>query len=85
MTGLLIFTCGVFAFGLVAVIYGTFAKNRWGINLGRVSCPRCNTLLPQVRKPRSLQQSMWGGCTCPNCAVEVDKWGREVNEVKSPY
>lgn len=56
---------------LVAVIYGTLAKNRWGINLGSVSCPRCNTLLPQVRKPPSLQQSMWGGCTCPDCGVEV--------------
>jgi len=85
MTGLLIFTCGVFAVGLEAVIYGTLAKNRWGINLESVSCPRCNMLLPQVRKPRSLQQSMWGGCTCPNCGVEVDKWGREVNAVKSPY
>ena len=36
MTGFLIFTCDVFAVGLVAVIYGTLAKNRWGINLGSV-------------------------------------------------
>jgi hypothetical protein len=83
MTGLLIFSCGVLAVGLVAVIYGTLAKTRWGINLGNVSCPRCNSLLPQVRKPRSLQQSMWGGWTCPNCGVEVDKWGREVNTTNS--
>jgi hypothetical protein len=85
MTGLLIFTCGVLAVGFVAVIYGTLAKNRWGINSGSVSCPRCNSMLPQAREPRSLRQSMWGGWTCPNCGVEVDKWGREVNGAKAPH
>jgi len=85
MTGLLIFSCGMVAVGLVAIIYGTLAKNRWGINLDKVSCPRCNTLLPEVRTPRSLRQTMWGGWTCPNCGVDVDKWGREVNAVKSVH
>jgi hypothetical protein len=75
----LILICAVLAVGLALVIHGTLVKNRLGINLDSVSCPRCNTVLPQVRKPRSLQQSMWGGCTCPNCGVEIDKWGREVN------
>jgi hypothetical protein len=84
MTGLLII-CGVLAVGFVLVVCGTLAKNRWGINLGSVSCPRCNTVLPQVREPRSRQQSMWGGWTCPNCGIEVDKWGREVSAPKSPY
>jgi hypothetical protein len=54
-------------------------------NLASVSCPRCNALLPQVRKPRSSQQTMWGGWTCPKCGVDVDKWGREVTAARSPY
>jgi hypothetical protein len=71
--------CAVLAVGMALVIHGTLVKNKWGINLDSVSCPRCNTVLPQVRKPRSLQQSVWGGWTCPNCGVGMDKWGREMN------
>lgn len=74
---------GVLAAGMVLVVYGTIAKNRWGINLSPVSCPRCNTTLPQVRKPQSSSQAMWGGYTCPNCEIEADKRGREVNLPKS--
>ena len=73
---------GVFAIGMALVVYDTVAKNRWGINLDDVSCPRCNTVLPKVRKPRSRQQAMWGGYTCPTCGLEIDKWGREVTAHK---
>jgi hypothetical protein len=69
---------GVLTVGMALVIFGTVARNRWGINLDGVSCPRCNTPLPKVREPRSLQQALWGGGTCPNCGAEVDKWGRDV-------
>ena len=37
---------------MVLVICGTVVKNRWGINLDPVSCPRCNTPLPQIRRPQ---------------------------------
>jgi hypothetical protein len=70
---------GVLIAGMVLVIYGTIAKNRWGINPDAVSCPRCNTPLPQVRKPQSLRQAMWGGGTCPACGLETDKWGRKAS------
>ena len=69
---------GVLGVGMALVIYGTVTKNRWGISLEAVSCPRCTTVLPHVRRPRSLHQAIWGGYTCPTCGVEVDKWGREV-------
>lgn len=64
--------------GVLLVLYGTLAKNRWGINLDPVSCPRCKTALPRLYEPRSLRQAAWGGWTCPNCGAGVDKWGREV-------
>jgi hypothetical protein len=54
------------------------AKNRWGINLATVSCPRCNLPLPQIRQPQNIQQALWGGGTCTICGAEIDKWGREV-------
>lgn len=76
---------GVLAVGMALVVYGTFARNRWGINLEAVSCPRCNTPLPKVREPRSLRQALWGGYTCPNCGAEVDKWGREVTSGQTAY
>jgi hypothetical protein len=68
-------------FGLV--VYGTFAKNRWGINLDPVSCPKCHVELSPVRKPKSLKQALWGGWTCDNCGTEVDKWGRVVGRSAS--
>jgi hypothetical protein len=65
------------AIGLILVIYGTVAKNNWGVNLTPVSCPCCKAPLPQVRTPKSFRQAMWGGYICPACGTEVDKWGRQ--------
>jgi DNA-directed RNA polymerase subunit RPC12/RpoP len=78
MTILSLTIVGVLAFGMVLVVYGTIVENNWGINLGQVDCPRCGTHLPQVRKPSSLSQTVWGGYTCSSCRTEVDKWGREL-------
>ena len=66
------------AAAIVTLVWGTIARNRWGINTGVVFCPRCHTQLPQVRRPESLQQILWGGGRCPACGAEVDKWGREL-------
>lgn len=77
MTSLLVIFC-LLGIGLFLVVYGTVAKNRWGINLGSVSCPRCKTPLPKMRKPQSIREAMWGGANCTACGLEVDKWGREV-------
>ena len=66
------------AFTVIVLTWGTLTKNRWGINTGIVICPRCETKLPAIRKPTTLQQFLWGGGMCPTCGTEVDKWGREV-------
>jgi hypothetical protein len=85
VTTFFIITFGLLGIGMVLVIYGTIARNRWGINVDPVSCPRCNAPLPQIREPQTLQQSLWGGGTCPACGVEVDKWGREVASQGRPH
>ena len=41
-------------------------------------CPKCNTLLPKVRKPKNIRQALWGGGTCPNCGCEVNRKGIEI-------
>ena len=64
--------------GLMLVVIGTVRRNRWGINLERVSCPRCQQPMPQVRKPKSVSQFLWGGGTCERCGCKMDKWGREL-------
>src|SRR5579875_931354 len=74
----LLITFGILGLGVLVVLYGTIAKNRWGINLEAVSCPRCNTPAPVPREPQSLRQARWGDWTCPVCGAEVDKWGREI-------
>lgn len=61
------------------LIYGTFARNRWGISTNNVSCPSCNAPLSRVRQPQSFRQAMWGGWVCPNCGVQTDKWGRKLS------
>jgi hypothetical protein len=80
----LIVIFGVIGIGMVLVIYGTIVKNQWGINLDPVSCPRCKTPLPQIRKPQTLQQALWGGGTCSACGANVDKWGREIGSHGPP-
>ena len=77
---------GLLGIGMVLVIYGTIARNRWGINTDQVFCPRCNTPLPQIRKPQTLREALWGGGTCSACGAHIDKWGRELvsPEKRSP-
>ncbi len=72
---------GALGLGVVVVLYGTILRNRWGINLEPVSCPRCGTLPPHTREPRTVRQAMWGGWTCTTCGTEVDKWGQEIASV----
>ena len=64
---------------LALIVRATTDKTKWGINLGRVYCPRCQTRLPMIRRPTSSREALWGGWTCPNCGCNVDKWGREVS------
>jgi hypothetical protein len=69
----------VFA-GVILVLYGTSIRNRWGINVNAVHCPRCNTLAPRgkIRIPTTLQEFMWGGWTCTSCGTRMDKWGTDL-------
>ena len=78
MTIALIIAFSVLGVGMVLLVYGTVVKNRWGVNLMPVSCPRCNIPLPQIRQPKTVRQVLWGGGTCAACGTEVDKWGREL-------
>ncbi len=70
----------VLMIGIMAMIFivrdTVRRKGRWGINVhSPVYCPQCRTALPMIRKPTSVEQAMWGGCTCRQCGAEVDKWG----------
>ena len=73
----LLWTFGVASIGMVLVVYGTVARNRWRNNLDPITvCPTCGVKLPILRKPKSLRQGLWGGVTCSTCGTEIDKWGR---------
>jgi ribosomal protein S27AE len=73
-----IIVAALFVLSACLVIYGTIAKNRWGVNFRRLSCPNCGAQMPRVRTPASGSQAMWGGVTCPKCGCEMDKWGRRL-------
>jgi hypothetical protein len=78
MTILFLVVIGLLAVGMALVVFGTLVENKWGINPSQVQCPRRGAALRRLRTPRSLRQRLWGGYTCPNCAAEVDKWGRKI-------
>ena len=67
---------GICVIGIAFSVYGTVAKNRWGVNLNPLICPTCGAIpTPGIRR-KSFQQFMWGGRTCEICGTEMDKWGR---------
>lgn len=42
-----------------------------------VSCARCGSELPAMRRPANVRQAMLGGYTCAKCGAELDARGRE--------
>jgi hypothetical protein len=79
MTSLLILGAVLMA-GMLLVIHGTIFKTRWGINAAsEIQCPRCGKIRGQVRVPQNFRQALWGGGTCPQCGLEVDKWNRPIS------
>lgn len=70
----------VLAIAVATLIVGAVwpRKGKWGINLSRVTCPKCAEPMPMVRKPKNKRQTLWGGWTCRKCGSELDKYGVEV-------
>ena len=69
--------------GTVILTFVIFAligkkKSKWGINFKRVYCPVCNTKQPIIRLPKTSEQALWGGTTCPKCKANLDKYGRVI-------
>lgn len=78
---LLIFIVFIIALiiGCWLIYSGTKKKTKWGININPIVCPKCGGQLPQVRKPKNRQQALWGGGTCEQCNIDLDKWGRPIS------
>ena len=72
----LLITIAVVGAAVLAMMYATSIKSRWGIPLGQVSCPKCGAQQPKVRKPNGWNEALWGGYTCQQCGVKMDKYGR---------
>lgn len=76
------------AVGLTLIVWDTIRRRgRWGINfkgLAGLQCPRCREPLPVIRVPKSLRETLWGGCTCKKCGCQVDKWGEPIRGQNLP-
>ncbi|MFC1461114.1 hypothetical protein ACFLQR_01170 [Verrucomicrobiota bacterium] len=59
-------------------------KGPWGINLSKVSCPKCGLRMPRWRRPDNERQMLLGGWTCRQCGCEMDKYGTEIQEDTEP-
>jgi len=73
---LLICVFGISILIIAVSIYGTVAKNRWGVNLNPLICPVCGAAPTPARPGISLRRSFWGGRTCEVCETKMDNWGR---------
>lgn len=67
------------------VVHGTFSKNNFGVNFrmlhGAVKCPGCGyEIRTTSRKPKDMQEALWGGFSCENCERKYDKWGQPRNK-----
>jgi hypothetical protein len=71
-------TALVFLGGALVVVGTIVRKTSFGINLKALKCPDCGEAAPAVRMPANTRQTLWGGCTCPQCGCEYDKWGNPV-------
>lgn len=71
--------------GIYLVIRDTIRqRGRWGVCLGRPSCRQCATPAPLVRiMPDNWQQILWGGWTCKECGIELDKYGWPIQTQKN--
>lgn len=63
---------------VVLALWGTLERNRWGLNFGRVACPRCLRTIPNPGGLRGLRLRLLGGGACAECKTIVNKWGREI-------
>lgn len=75
----------ILIFGPLAVLWVLMIRDtirkrgKWGINMRPVDCTQCGTPMPMMfRVPTNWRQAMWGGWTCPECGLDLDKWGRPV-------
>ena len=74
-----VFLFGLLSVGAVLIIRDTIRqRGNWGINLKPGPCRQCGTPMPMIRKPANWRQAMWGGWTCAECGLELDKWGQPV-------
>jgi hypothetical protein len=76
---------GLLVTGVVLMVRDTVRKRgRWGINTGVAVCRQCGTTAPVIRKPANFNQMMWGGWTCAECGLELDRWGEPVADQPFP-
>ena len=77
---ILAITAAALVLATVIVIAVWPREGKWGINLSKVTCPKCSEPMPRFRKPKNERQALWGGWTCPKCGCEMDKYGVEVTD-----
>jgi hypothetical protein len=53
---------------------------KWLVNTEPVRCVECGLLQPTIRQPKSWTELLWGGWTCSQCGLPMDKWGRHRRE-----
>jgi hypothetical protein len=76
---------GLLIAGAVLMVRDTIRQRGvWGINLTTPYCRHCREPMPVMRVPANFRQGFWGGWTCSECGLEVDKWGEPLPNQTGP-
>ena len=43
-------------------------------------CPKCRTKLPRIRIPKTINETLYGGWTCPRCKAQLDSSGNLIRK-----
>jgi len=60
---------------IIGGLAGGLAVLQLGLLMPRKFCPKCNTVLPRLRKPSSGRESMLGGWSCKSCNAKIARNG----------
>jgi predicted RNA-binding Zn-ribbon protein involved in translation (DUF1610 family) len=45
-------------------------------------CPDCGNELPFFRTPQNCREALLGGWTCPQCGLQLDRFGRRLIQAR---
>jgi hypothetical protein len=66
---------------LAGCLAGGFGVALLALVLPNRSCEVCGSKMPRFRRPTNRHEMLWGGYTCAECGVKLDRQGRVIPSI----